>query len=239
MYITTQALNDIEFDELDKFLLADDMPENAMDISMLDGFFAALVLHPQLINPSEYFRWIWDSEKGVDEPILADMEIGNRILELIIRHYNSVHEAIENDQYEPMFFTLVQKDGSEFLDAEGWCMGFILGTTVFNDPWVEVFKDHPELVSPMVLLGTEAGWDLLDKSKDMKRATQGAYESIPERIKMLYEYFLEQREAATEERMAQPGSMPVTSNKTGRNVVCPCGSGKKFKKCCGAPTTLH
>ena len=27
--------------------------------------------------------------------------------------------------------------------------------------------------------------------------------------------------------------------KTGRNDPCPCGSGKKFKKCCGAASTLH
>jgi len=239
MDITTQTLNENELDELNQFLSSDDMPESAMDMSMLDGFFAALVLNPQLINPGEYFHWIWDSEKGVDEPVLDNTEIGNRILDLIIQHYNSVHEAIENDQYEPMFFTLAQEDGSEFLDAEGWCKGFMLGTNVSNDPWDDVFKNHPALVSPMVLLGTEAGWELLDKSKDMKRATQGAYESIAERIKRLYEYFLEQREAATEERMAKSESVPLTVCKTGRNDACPCGSGKKFKKCCGAPTTLH
>jgi SEC-C motif-containing protein len=28
----------------------------------------------------------------------------------------------------------------------------------------------------------------------------------------------------------------VNTNKTGRNDPCPCGSGKKFKKCCGAST---
>ena len=28
-------------------------------------------------------------------------------------------------------------------------------------------------------------------------------------------------------------SAPVASQKTGRNAPCPCGSGKKFKKCCG------
>ena len=239
MHNTLQALNDKEFDELDQFLLSDEMPESAMDTSTLDGFFAALVLHPLLTNPGEYFHWIWDSEEGVEEPVLANMEIGNRILDLVIRHFNSVHESIEGDQYEPKFSTLAQEGGSKFLDAEGWCIGFILGTRVLNDPWDVVFKDHPELVSPMVLLGTEAGWELLDKSKDMKRATQGAYESIAERIKKLYEYFLEQREAAAEERMAQPESMTVTSNKTGRNDACPCGSGKKFKKCCGAATTLH
>ncbi|TXL11277.1 hypothetical protein BMR04_16080 [Methylococcaceae bacterium HT3] len=27
-------------------------------------------------------------------------------------------------------------------------------------------------------------------------------------------------------------SQSVRSNKTGRNVPCPCGSGKKYKKCC-------
>ncbi|MDH4235210.1 MAG: YecA family protein, partial [Gallionella sp.] len=108
MHNTPQALNDSELDELDNFLLSDDMPESAMDISMLDGFFAALVLHPQLIKPSEYFRWIWDSDKGVDEPVFTTMDIGNRILGLIMRHYNSVLEAIENDQYEPLFYTLAQ-----------------------------------------------------------------------------------------------------------------------------------
>jgi len=25
----------------------------------------------------------------------------------------------------------------------------------------------------------------------------------------------------------------------GRNDPCPCGSGKKFKQCCGAPGNLH
>ncbi|MDT7520794.1 SEC-C metal-binding domain-containing protein [Rhodoferax sp. TBRC 17660] len=27
--------------------------------------------------------------------------------------------------------------------------------------------------------------------------------------------------------------------KVGRNEPCPCGSGKKFKKCCGAAANLH
>jgi uncharacterized protein YchJ len=29
-------------------------------------------------------------------------------------------------------------------------------------------------------------------------------------------------------------TMPVTRQKVGRNEPCPCGSGKKYKKCCGA-----
>ena len=29
---------------------------------------------------------------------------------------------------------------------------------------------------------------------------------------------------------------PAVSNKVGRNDPCPCGSGKKYKKCCGINT---
>jgi preprotein translocase subunit SecA len=33
--------------------------------------------------------------------------------------------------------------------------------------------------------------------------------------------------------MAGPKQQPAVSNKIGRNDLCPCGSGKKYKKCCG------
>ena len=32
---------------------------------------------------------------------------------------------------------------------------------------------------------------------------------------------------------SKPQSKPVTGQKVGRNDPCPCGSGKKYKKCCG------
>ena len=39
------------------------------------------------------------------------------------------------------------------------------------------------------------------------------------------------------ETMLNPAE-PVTTIKVGRNEPCPCGSGKKFKKCCGASGAL-
>lgn len=35
-------------------------------------------------------------------------------------------------------------------------------------------------------------------------------------------------------RFVSGGAIPVVSQKIGRNEPCPCGSGKKHKKCCGA-----
>ena len=40
------------------------------------------------------------------------------------------------------------------------------------------------------------------------------------------------------ERMLNP-TVPARSSKIDRNGPCPCGSGKKYKKCCGAVATLQ
>lgn len=243
----TLPLSDAEIDELDDFLMSEGMPENSMDISTLDGFFAALVLNPDIIMPSEYLPWIWDMEEGEDAPAFASLEQANHILELIMRYYNGVLTAIGNDDFAPLFYTLAQEDDSEFFDAEGWCMGFMHGVFLFVDPWKEIFEKHPEFLAPMVLLGTQQGWDTLEKSGDNKQATQDAYESIADTVALLYDHFREQREAATRKRLSRPGRHPSglqieatsMSVKVARNEECPCGSGKKFKKCCGAPPTLH
>jgi uncharacterized protein YecA (UPF0149 family) len=48
-----------------------------------------------------------------------------------------------------------------------------------------------------------------------------------------------QQQAAQPKQEAAKASAPSTGDdgeaKVGRNEPCPCGSGKKFKKCCGQP----
>jgi uncharacterized protein len=237
----TQALSDSEIDELDDFLLSDDVPENCMDISTLDGFFAALVLNPKLFMPGEYLPWIWDMEEGEDAPGFTSLEQANRIMALLMRYYNGVLDAITEDHFAPMFYTLAQEDGSKYYEAEGWAEGFMLGVFLFIEPWKEVFENDQECLAPMVLLGTQQGGELLDKSADVKQAKKEAYDEIAEAVAVLYDYFSEQREAETRQRMVSAGGQNIqaVSVKVGRNEECPCGSGKKFKKCCGASPTLH
>lgn len=40
------------------------------------------------------------------------------------------------------------------------------------------------------------------------------------------------------EKMLNP-AIPAMSEKTGRNESCPCGSGRKFKKCCGSSSAFQ
>lgn len=247
--LRTALLSDTEIDELDDCLMSEVMPGNCMDISTLDGFFAALVLNPNIIMPSEYLPWIWDMEEGEEAPVFASPEQANHILQLVMRYYNGVLVTISNNDFAPLLYTLEQDDEGEAFDAEGWCMGFMQGVFLFVDPWKDVFESHPEFLAPMVLLGTQQGWDMLEKSSDVKLAMQDACESIAGTVAALYSHFREQRDAVRqgqisthEQQSGLPESEVEISNARFRadlNNECPCGSGKRFEQCCGSPPVLH
>jgi len=230
-------LNDEELDELDAFLGSDGVSEEAMDISTLDGFLAAIALNPEFILPSQWLPWVWDMEEGAETPMFETAEQANRISGLLLRHYNSVQESISEGHFAPLMYTLQQEDGSEFYDAEGWSMGFMLGVELFKDIWLPVIEEPSEWLAPVILLGTEAGWDELEAGEDQMDKIRAAYEAIPDMVAALFQHFLPQREAAAQERVT--ATLRRAGDKIGRNDPCPCGSGKKFKKCCGAGPTLH
>ena len=62
-------------------------------------------------------------------------------------------------------------------------------------------------------------------------------------VKMLLTVRVRKEEAPQREQVAKPGETagsdgtlkkePVRVKKVGRNDPCPCGSGKKYKHCCG------
>jgi uncharacterized protein len=230
------SLSDKELEELEMFLMSEEMPEDGMDISTLDGFLAAIVLNPQLIAPGRWLPWVWDMEDGEGFPTFADSQQANRIFGLLMRHYNVVVTSISGGWFDPLWMQLAQEDGSEFFDAEGWCAGFMLGVKQFPDAWQTVFTGHMELVATMVL--EEHGQD----AETRKRLTQGAYEAVPAAVVALQEHFKPEREQAL--RSSPSGLLEQQprrrdTQKVGRNDPCPCGSGKKYKKCCWASESMQ
>ena len=95
-------LADTDLDRLDAFLLSDEAPENAMDISMLDGYLAAVASGPNLVMPDQWLRWVWDTENGEDSPEFKDQAEASEIIGLILRHYQTVNDALNDRIYEPL-----------------------------------------------------------------------------------------------------------------------------------------
>ncbi|MGH8190997.1 MAG: SEC-C metal-binding domain-containing protein [Rhodanobacteraceae bacterium] len=60
---------------------------------------------------------------------------------------------------------------------------------------------------------------------------------VPAAAATIYRYWQPYRRTGATPAVLAP--IARSHPKVGRNDPCPCGGGKKFKNCCGAPATLH
>lgn len=118
---------------------------------------------------------------------------------------------------------------STWLEANpDWGWGYIGWSDCY---WFDKSKDP---------LNLEKSEEILKKALSRESINDRA--DVLERAIDLYEKLGKQQEAAVLKKeiktFAKPNSMkyintPIRSEKIGRNDPCPCGSGKKYKKCCG------
>ncbi len=229
------ALTPEEFEELEEFLSGEDLQETSMDVSTLDGFLTAIVIGPRLVKPSVWLPWIWDMDDAENAPNFDSEQQANRILSLIMRHYNTLVHTFNTapESFEAIFWENRQWGAAE------WCEGFLLGTQMDAEVWPLLFAAQPKWFAPFMRLGTQEGRDLNDKHGG---AEQLMNEIEPAVLKMHAHW--KQYEVPHEALGGKAGSTPIVRDgpKVGRNDPCPCGSGKKFKKCCGVhggTPTLH
>ena len=234
-------LSDEELEELDAFLLSDATSDETMLLDHLDGYLTAIIVGPSSLNMSQWYSGIW-GKREEDAPHFETMGEAQRIMQMIMRHYNGIIWSLEDDadSHEPIFDIFIPEDKSkEFVDAEMWAAGFMDGMALCRPDWQPLFEDPRgyEWLNPIRLLGgddlSENDLALVDKPaqrEDLAKHIQASVASI-------YRFWLPYRQAIYEVQQAR--TVTREHLKVGRNDPCPCGSGKKFKKCCGAASTLH
>jgi uncharacterized protein len=223
-----QPLTEKEFDELDQFLLSDRSPEDAMTMDTLHGYLTAIAIGPETIMPAEWLPQVWGQD-GKDAPKWKNAKEEERILNLIMRFMNEVLVTFEvaPKEFEPLYCEH-EHDGATLIDAEAWCWGFWEGMELRAGSWDPIFASElAPLMRPIYLLGAdEIEEEELPEVEDAVKAHKLALE-IEANLPSIYRFWVPLRKAAVQTlRRDEP--------KTGRNDDCPCGSGKKYKKCCGA-----
>ncbi|WXG56080.1 MAG: UPF0149 family protein [Candidatus Sedimenticola sp. (ex Thyasira tokunagai)] len=230
---SSQPLNTAEMEELDDFLLyrGHDSPdetyvkgrdEGVLNIAELDGYFTAIVSGPEAIVPSRWMPQVW----GDVEPEWESPKAFERIFQLMIRHMNGVVTTLlESDyEFEPIFIER-ESGGERFFIVEEWCMGYMRGVSLLVDRWNEAGEEMQELLGPIEMFSGEDGWAELHTLP--REAVVKLQQEIPGTAQAIYDYWLDRR--SDQERVK---TIVNEAPKVGRNDPCPCGSGKKFKKCC-------
>ncbi|MFQ5930642.1 MAG: UPF0149 family protein [Acidobacteriota bacterium] len=212
-------------EELDEFLMSDQTPDDCMQLSDLDGFLTGIVVGPELIMPSEWMPAIW---RG-GEPEFKDMAQAERIAGIIMARYNEIIHLLDDEPgaFEPILFEA--PDGSTL--AADWAEGFMDAFGLRVDSWDALFEDEDGrlLLGPiMAQLHDKDGKPFFEGSpEEVEEIREECAQSLPYVIKGIYDFWKARR---------QPANVAKTRSgkKVRRNEPCPCGSGRKYKRCCGA-----
>lgn len=232
----SRALTDKELDKLNGFLSRIKGAE-IPNVEALDGFLTALAICPELVKPSEYFPVITSGKTEDDDLVFKTTAEAKGFYGLISRHWNDINRTFRSGE---IYMPVMNVDEAREHQGNDWAAGFLRATQMRHHVWDPIIQDD-ERGGVFVLLfalayehSDDPSLRPFDKPVTSERRKDLLHMMIAG-VMRLYDEFSEGQTF---------GSLPVSRTptfrpKVGRNEPCPCGSGKKFKKCCGQATTYH
>jgi uncharacterized protein len=227
-----QPLTDAELDRLGDFLESC-KGGNAMKIEQLDGFFSALIAGPTTVMPSEYYPEVFGGEMS-DTCQFGSLEEASDILELMMRHWNTIAATLHKGEF---YVPLLLEDENNLVRGNDWAHGYIRGVDMRREGWAQLVNDeeHGGYMVPVFMLHHEN-----DDDPEMRPQTIGPGQRDDVIAHMAagllgaYKYFRSCGGVSAEATFTHEPR--PNAPKIARNDLCPCGSGKKYKRCCGGAT---
>jgi uncharacterized protein YecA (UPF0149 family) len=125
-------------------------------------------------------------------------------------------------------------DGADAIDlADDWCRGYALGIGMREDEWKEAM-DAPELQASFLPILALAGAKTPELDPFENYQTYHAMlDVLPNSAVEIAAWWRTKRLASVPDAGPSPiGTVRRAGPKISPNAPCPCGSGKKFKRCC-------
>ena len=220
-------LSENELNRLEDLLTAGVFKDQAMRLDELQGTFCALASGPGSVAPSVWLPAVL----GCDEVADSDSLVAEAI-DLLLRFYNETAAALADGEAPQLLFYPLAEDADD-LDYAAWADGYLYGTELGDVEWDVAAGEHVDDLADLMeafyfLVGAVDEGPL--NASDL-RARDRAVEDIPDLLVAIHNFWRTKQTPVPTLRRDAP--------KVGRNDPCPCGSGKKFKQCCGDPTRMH
>lgn len=251
---TPPRLTDAETDELFELMADPSLSDDAMTIDMADGYLTAIAAGP---SPVLVHVWLEDIFAQPTLPLPHDPARQQRLLQLLLHRYTDIQtalavrptEASVDALYTPLSSVVAEGDciTPHQLNAQGerigdwelkdWAEGFRRAVTT-DEEWEPLMADPQAaaLLGPVVLysMGYNPDQPELQIEAESKELLPALIVSVYAMCDWWRDY--RRTHGARPTPPAYPAILPTVRDtpKVGRNDPCPCGSGKKFKKCCGA-----
>lgn len=253
-------MTEAQMDALEQLLAEHAVPHEGMSLEMLDGFLSSLVVGPEPVTPGEYLSQVWGNAPGRDAPEQAQQGTAG-VMQLWDHIAWRVRQPIDEDADPDAQAVLMpplalpgfdeasgKADEGEGADplagvpedfpfAAGWANGFLHGVALRPAAWEAWLQGDEDLQEDLALLLALSVVDQ-DHAREMGIAEEdmldlhGRLDAAMELPGLLQDLHLRHMEALRPQPIRKV-------QEPGRNEPCPCGSGHKYKRCCGTGATRH
>jgi uncharacterized protein len=202
--------------------LADLPLEEPMLLSELDGFLTGILCSPAAVDRAEWMTVIWGADGDVppfDDPLDVQW-----FADAVEARRGEIARDLARGRLQPLF-DVDERNGDTLW--ESWLHGFADAMALRADEWT-VLADHPdaqvaEAMARLSLLLAVADEESDLDSVEINALQDDAPDDLMDCVQRIY--------AARAIHLSLPSV--VMQPKPGRNDPCHCGSGAKFKRCCG------
>lgn len=209
---------------------------NLISLIELHGFLTAIVSAPNMTMPSQWMDYL-----KLNQQDFSSKDQAQAILGMVMSMYNEIAENLHNQTFE-IFDPNTNEDEETELEAKRWwAYGYMLAVHLDKASWRDSNISEPLSMISCLAVGDQALQDTLqnafakDGAEDNVSLDEQAQtlrnicnDKAQDAAIQIYNYWAQQRAASAKDNK----SSSKRKNKTGRNDPCPCGSGKKYKKCC-------
>ncbi|HHX2521186.1 TPA: UPF0149 family protein [Neisseria subflava] len=193
---------------------------NTMRCDEVQGFMMALLSGPDALNPTNWLPEILGEESLFDAKERTEIE--RLVMAMAADMRMKLNEKILPDLW---FY----EDEASNPDFYTWCNAYLYALDIVPTDWFEAVdqEEFEDLFYPIMALGgiyddEENGEVILHLNE--KELTQ-LESDLPHVLLDIYWYW--------QAIINKPQTVRREGEKVGRNDPCPCGSGKKYKACCG------
>lgn len=222
-------------------------PDDVFNLEELHGFLFGLAITPELIKPSEWLPVVFGEEMMEFE---SEEDAGEMLAPLFLvcnRFYDEHHKG---KLFFP--FDIGDLDTGDLTRISNWAHGLHQAMALRPEIWTigreernedDLTEDEQELVSSCGIIMGVADPDKIPEifekedfdpegNEEALNLEATLFALLPSAIATLQAHAKQKAEEhqAFMSLLHQPAN---SAPKIGRNELCPCGSGKKFKKCCG------
>ncbi|MEP7180740.1 MAG: YecA family protein [Betaproteobacteria bacterium] len=214
-----EPLTDAELDEMEAFLGSDAVPQDCMDLEMLDGYLTAIVSGPEAIQPSEWLPQVWSEGGRTASPAFTGSEQAQRIMGLMMRHQVGIQRTLIEapTRFHPLLYMTdevkAKKAERAPPEATAWCEGYMAGVKLREDPWQPLFDAHDarDWIFPIEALAFGDRDDDFTEWVDSEEKREGLIDELPVAAVLIHRFWQERTTAAkTRSGGARRGPQPDT-----------------------------